>query len=444
MNEHDLKRYNWNNWAYIISYIFMGLLSGIAFDVLVTFLQQVSLETAKSFSSYMGYSTFLGAIMLLLAPKIGYKKLIITGPIMVIGALVAIPYVHVSFIYPVATLLVLTGVTLFDIVLPPYFTAYTTPENRQFVFSTAIWTNVAGMALATFFGGSLIVNRFASRIGMDKAKASALTEQVDKLSPDMMHQYILAQSDVLLMFAVIAALSLIPLLFIKEVPSDYREEVKEHQEKKKFDWSIFTNKYVVYWLVYYALIRFGASLICPFFSVYLNKFVGINRATTSMLVSFQQVAMVVFMIISPLITKKCGQVMALGGLGLLSIPFMMLIANGKAFGSGAVVVVGLALFMRSGLMNAANPIMNSLPMEFVSKELRPAYNSAIFVAGSVTAIIAGYFTKGFLFKTNSGYNVAYYITAVIYTVASVLLIMVYNKKYNRPEENDETVEEQAS
>ena len=172
MKEQDLKRYNWNNWAYIISYIFMGLLSGVAFDALVTFLQQVSLETAKSFSSYMGYSTFLGAIMLLLAPKIGYKKLIITGPIMVVGALVAIPYVHVSFIYPVATLLVLTGVTLFDIVLPPYFTAYTTPENRQFVFSTAIWTNVAGMALATFFGGSLIVSRFASRIwcGQDKSR----------------------------------------------------------------------------------------------------------------------------------------------------------------------------------------------------------------------------------------------------------------------------------
>jgi MFS family permease len=280
---------------------------------------------------------------------------------------------------------------------------------------------------------------------MSKAQATALTEHVDKLSPSMMHQYILAQSDVLLMFAVVAALSLIPLLFIKEIPSDYKAETTKKQEKKKFDWSIFTNKYVVYWLVYYALIRFGASLICPFFSVYLNKFVGIDRATTSMLVSFQQIAMVIFIMASPLITKKCGQVISLGGLGLLSIPFMLLIANGKAFGGGAVAVVGLALFMRSGLMNAANPIMNALPMEFVSKELRPAYNSAIFVAGSLTAIIAGYFTKGFLFKTNSGYNVAYYITAVIYTIASVLLIMVYKKKYNRPKENDEEMlEEKAS
>jgi hypothetical protein len=38
MKEHDLKRFKWNSWAYIISYIFMGLLSGVAFDVLVTFL----------------------------------------------------------------------------------------------------------------------------------------------------------------------------------------------------------------------------------------------------------------------------------------------------------------------------------------------------------------------------------------------------------------------
>ena len=163
-----------------------------------------------------------------------------------------------------------------------------------------------------------------------------------------------------------------------------------------------------------------------------------------MLVSLQQVAMVLFMITSPIITKKCGQVISLGGLGLLSIPFMMFIANGKAFGNGGVVVVGLALFMRSGLMNAANPIMNSLPMEFVSKELRPAYNSAIFVAGSLTSTVAGYFTKGFLFKTNNGYNVAYYITAVIYTIASVIIIVVYKKKYNRSHETTEVVEEQAS
>ncbi|EPZ54127.1 hypothetical protein H477_4311 [[Clostridium] sordellii ATCC 9714] len=75
--------------------------------------------------------------------------------------------------------------------------------------------------------------------------------------------------------------------------------------------------------------------------------------------------------------------------------------------------------------------MNSLPMEFVSKNTRPAYNSLIFVAGGVTSIIAGQFTRLFLFKIPGGYSKAYYITAVIYILAAILLITVYTKKYNR-------------
>ncbi|SHE58544.1 MULTISPECIES: MFS transporter [Caloramator] len=439
MEQKELKRFNLNSYAFIVSYIFMGLLSGIAFDVLVTFLQQVSLGTAQSFSAYMGYSTFLAAAILLLAPKVGYKALALAAPLMVILGLVAVAYVNVGLIFPVATLAILTGTTLYDVILPPYLTAYTTPENRNKIFSTAIWTNLAGMVVATYFGGSLIVNRFAARMNISKAEAQAISEAVDKMSPEMLNQYILAHKDVLLMFAIVALISLIPFLFVKQVESDYKETSKE---KKGFDWSILTNKYVLIFLVYYALIRFGASLICPYFSVYLNKFVGIDRATTSKLISYSYFAGVIFTAICPYIVKRIGQVVALGGLALASIPFMMFIANGRAFGDKAAMVVGLALFFRFGLMNAANPIMNSLPMEFVSKELRPAYNSAIFVAGALTSILAGFFTKGFLFKTTSGYAVAYYITAAVYTTASILLLVTYTKKYNRSSEQKE--EEKAA
>ncbi|WP_278683164.1 MFS transporter [Paraclostridium bifermentans] len=430
MDQKELKRFNFNSWAFIVSYAFMGLMSGVAFDVLVTFLQQVNISTASSFSSFMGISNFVCAAILILAPKLGYKKLIITGPIMTIAALLAISFVDVSFIYPIATLAILVGVALFDIILPPYLTAYTTEKERTKVFSRAMYINVIGMVLATWFGGTITVSRLASRLKISNSQASAITENIKGMTSHQLHEFILAQRDVLLMFVVIAALSLIPLLFIKEKKEDYCEETTT-KEKKSFDWSIFKNKYVVLWLVYFAMIRFGASLICPYFSVFLNNELGISRATTSQLVSYQYFAMVLFLLISPWAVKKLGNVIALGGLALLSIPFMLIIANGTVFGSGMVLAVGAALFFRSGFMNCANPIMNSLPMEFVSKNLRPAYNSLIFVAGGVTSIIAGQFTKLFLFKIPGGYSKAYYITGVIYMLASILLIVVYNKKYNR-------------
>ena len=428
MNQKELSRFNFNSWIFIISYAFMGLMSGVAFDVLVTFLQQVNISTASSFSSFMGMSNFVCAAILILAPKLGYKKLIITGPIMTIIALLAISFVDISFIYPVATLAILVGVTLFDVILPPYLTAYTTENERTKVFSRALYINVIGMALATWYGGTITVARFAHRLNISKSQASLLTENIKGMTSNQLHQFIYAQRDVLLMFVIITLLSLIPLFFIKEKKEDYYEETKE---KKSFDWSIFKNKYVVLWLVYFAMIRFGASLICPYFSVFLNNELGIARATTSQLVTCQYAAMVIFLLISPWVVKKVGNVMALGGLALLSIPFMLIIAKGRMFGSGMVLAVGIGLFFRSGFMNCANPLMNSLPMEFVPKNVRPAYNSLIFIAGGVTSIIAGLFTKYFLFKIPGGYSKAYYVTAVIYVLASVLLIVVYNKKYNR-------------
>lgn len=441
MNILEKKRFSKNNWAFIISYAFMGLMSGVAFDVLVTFLQMVSKTTAESFSSFMGLSTFVCAAILLLVPKLGYKKIIIAGPVVVIIALLSISAVNAQWIFPVATLAIMVGVTLFDVVLPPYLTAYTDEKNRNSIFSKAMYINVFGMVIATFFGGSLSVWRLSDRLNIGYDAASKLTEAVDKMSQAQTHQYMLAQRDVLLMFVVVALLSLIPLLFIKERRVDYVEEAKVEgaTTKQKFDFSIFKNKYVVIWLVYFALIRFGASLITPYFSVFLNSGLGISRGVTSQLVSYQYFAMMLFLIISPYVAKKLGNVVSLGGLALLTIPFMIMIAQGKAFGEGMVFMVGLALFMRSGLMNCSNPIMNSLPMSFVPKNMRPAYNSLIFVAGGLTSILAGAFTSGFLFKLpdGQGYSIAYYITGIIYTVASVLLLVVYKKKYNRPEEVEE-------
>ncbi len=441
MDQQEVKRFNFNNWAYIISYAFIGLMSGVAFDVLVTFLQQVDISTASSFSTYMGIASFACAGILLLVPKLGYKKVIISGPIMIIAALLCISYVDVKLIYPIATLAILVGVTLFDVVLPPYLTAYTNDEERTKVFSRAMYINVIGMTLATWFGGTLSVKRFASRLSITIDQASKLTENISGMTSEQLHHFILSQRDVLLMFAIIAFLSLIPLLFIKEKRKDYFEET---HEKREFDWSIFKNKYVLLWLIYFAMIRFGASLITPYFSVFLNNELGISRATTSHLVSYQYFAMVIFLFISPYVVKKLGKVVSLGGLALLSIPFMLIIANGRMFGGAMILAVGAGLFFRSGFMNCANPIMNSLPMEFVPKNLRPAYNSLIFVAGGITSIIAGQFTKLYLFKIPVGYSYAYYIAGIIYALAAMLLLVVYTKKYNRHHDEDENTENEVA
>ncbi|MCM1991711.1 MFS transporter [Oceanirhabdus seepicola] len=434
MNES--KRLTFNAWMFIIIYAVVGLLGGVALDVLPTYLS-VSPETAnlaKSMSIFLGLGFLGGAALLLLIPKTGYKFIIGLACIGSMIGLGAVKYVSSVTILAIITGVIFVGVCLFDAILPSFLTCYTTEKNKNFIFSTAIWTNIAGMTIASFFGGTLITWQFSKILGVAYEKAKELTANTDAFSAIQHQAYLDAHTQVLFMFVAVAVIAFIPVLFIKQKPVDY--QVVEKKEKQKFDWSIFANKYIVLFVVYTFLIRFGAGLITPHFSVFLSD-MGIARSTVSQLVAYQYAAMVLFVMISPIVIKKLGKVVCLGGMALLAIPFIMLIANGQAFGSAMVPAVGIGLFFRSGFANLSSPVQQSLPMEFVSKELRPAYSSVIFVIMGAAQILAGIFSRSFLLQLENGYGISYYVTGGIYVVAAVMLLVVFTKKYNRSSSEDQ-------
>ncbi len=438
------KRAKRNSWMFIIAYIFMGVLGGVAMDTMVTFLDASTATKgiAASMSIIMGVGFYVGALILLIIPKIGYKKTLVISPIaFILGMLLITKFKSVPVV-AISASIVMIGVCMFDAILSPFLTCFTTEENREKVFSTTLWTNTAGMIVGTWSGGKLIAYRFAQRLGISYDQARELTEKIKSFDPVQLQAYIAAHRDALLMYIIVAILCLIPILFIKEIPTDYRSS-KTKKKKEKLNWGAFLNKYIVLFVVFAFLIRLGASLITPYFSVFLSR-MGIDRATTSSLISYQYFAMVIFIIISPWIVKRIGRVTSLGGLALLSIPFMLIIANGAAFGAHMVLAVGLGLFFRSGFMNAALPVQQSLPMEFVTKDARPAYNSVIYIVQGFAQVIAGIIGETFIFGLPNGYGKAYYVTAVIYTIAAVMLLVVYTKKYNRaPKKQESQVDVEA-
>lgn len=438
------KRAKFNSWMFILSYIVMGVLGGVTLDTMVTFLDSsvATQEIAASMSILMGIGFYGGAIMLLIIPKFGYKKVLICSPIAFIAGMILITQLQSTMVIAISAAIVMIGVCMFDAILSPYLTCYTTEENRERIFSTTLWTNIAGMILGTWSGGIMITYRFAHRLGISFEQAKSSTEKISSFTPIELQAYIGAHKDALLIYAIVGILCLIPLLLIKELPEDYRKVKTNTSNKEKKNWKAFLNKYIVMFVVFAFLIRLGASLITPYFSVFLSR-MGIDRATTSALISYQYLAMVLFIMVSPWIVKHIGRVMALGGLALVSIPFMLIIANGAIFGSHMILAVGAGLFFRSGFMNAAQPVQQALPMEFVSKEARPVYNSIIFIMQGLAQVIAGFVGKEFIFKLNNGYGKAYYITAVIYIIASILLIVVYTKKYNRPSIKSELKNEEV-
>lgn len=441
MNPTLEKRYRRNLVLFIFSYVINNLVSGILYDTYVNYLQEVSVSIATSFWAFYGYATFIAAAILLLIPKVGYKKLIIFSGIVTSLAFFCILWFRYDSIFYVTTLLALVGVQLHYIILAPFVAAYGSKAENEGIgwYTKTYYFGYIGYFLTTYLGGVFTVKMFAVRAGETYSAAKELSTQVAQLTGELEAAYIQGNEDVLLISGIIGLLALIPAFMIKEEKSDYGETKKERISIKKRAseiCSILLSKSAVAYLIYWSLISFAMGLFTSYYTVYLNRNLHIDRATSSLLVSISYISIVIFMILSPYVVKRFGKVTTIFLTVLLSVPFMLIIALGDRFGSLMIPVVGVALFMRAGLANLCTPAESALTMAIVPKSLRPAFTSLINLLAGVISIISGNFTGQVLFTTQEGYRTAYFIAAALYTAAAVIMLLGL-KKYNRVETESE-------
>lgn len=429
--EKNDRRYMWNLCMFTISFVISNLVSGIIYDVYVNYLQEVGREVAVSFWSYYGYSAFISAGLLLLIPKIGYKVLLMFCAVTCTAAIAAILFFDNTYLYALTTLLALSGLQLHFAILSPYIAAYTKKSNKINWYSKVYYIGYSGYFLTTFLGGMITVKLFSMRGGILYSEAKKLTEYISEMAPDMYSAYLQGNKDILLLTGIVSALAVIPVLLIKERKEDYKmtqpkEKLPFAQKAALFRKAIL-NKYTVIYLLYWGLINFGMGLFTSYYTVFLNRNLHIDKATASFMVSFSYLALILFMLFTPYLVKKIGQVYTLGGVALLSVPFMLIIANGDKFGKFMIPVVGIALFMRSGFVNLSYPVDSSLSMEIVDKELRPVFATVINVVAGIASVASGWFTGNILFVTQEGYRTAYYIAAIFYGIACTILLVGLRK-----------------
>ena len=438
MFETKLKKNRWNLIMFIISYTINNIISGIVYDVYINYLQDTSESLAKSFWSYYGYSAFVGAFLLLFISKIGYKKIVIFCSLACSITLIAAAYFKETYIFYISTLFILTGIQLHFSVLSPYIATYAEFKEKIKWFSRAFYIGYVGFFLSTYLGGYFVVRLFAKYIGKNFHEAKEITATVLEMDSVTKGLYIDSMGKILMISGIISLLALIPAFLIKEEKEDYSYQKKEKHKLTEIKSNLkkLMKKNTVVYLIYWGLTNFGMGLFTLYFTVFLNRVLYIDKATSSLLVSISYGAMVIFMLFTDKCVKKFGQVVTLVGTSLMAIPFMLLIAQGDRFGNNMVWVVGISLFMRAGLMNLSSPIDSSFSMEIVEPELRPIYASIInFIAG-IASIVSGYFTGKYLFVNLEGYREAYYIAAGIYGVASLIFILNF-MKYNRVSSEEE-------
>lgn len=424
---------------FVISYIINNLASGVLYDTYINYLQEVAPSIATSFWAFYGYATFISAAILLLVPKVGYKKILVLCTLSTSAAFFGVVYSNSPYILYTATLLALTGIQLHYIILAPYVAVYTENLGDKEIkwYTKTYYMGYVGYLLATYLGGMVVVRVFSILSNVKYESAKEATRFITEMPPKLYESYLIGNKFTLLAVGILSLIALIPIMFIKESKDDYKNkkdrDIRPFKIRIKEYFSVLLNRNARIYLIYWTIVSFAMGLFTSYYTVFLNKVLHIDKVTSSLLVSISYLAIIVFMFFTPIVVKKIGEVGTIFLMMVLSVPFMLLIANGDYFGHYMIPVVGVSLFIRAGLANLSSPAESALSMRIVPKEMRPAYTAVVnFVAGLIS-ILSGTFTGKILFLNLVGYRISYYIAAILYLVAGFIIFFGFKKHIGREE-----------
>lgn len=221
-----------------------------------------------------------------------------------------------------------------------------------------------------------------------------------------------------IIFSILALTALIPLTKIKD-----NRNVKTQREVGSL-FSLLKRKRIIMIIIYYMLIGFGAGLVVPFFNLFLHHKLNVGTGIVGAIMSYSQVATILGVFLVPYVSKKLGKVYTVQLCQILSIPFLIIISI-----AGSVWLTTLVFFMRSALMNMAQPALQNLTIEMVGDEERSAMSSLISLSNHITrgisTSVAGYI------MANISYELPYYITAALYVIAILLFAWIFkSEKHN--------------
>ncbi|KXG78977.1 MFS transporter [Thermotalea metallivorans] len=273
---------------------------------------------------------------------------------------------------------------------PPFLTDNSTPMERMSLFSLNFVLKNIAMMLGNFATG--YVSDYL-KLFMDNAKATQL---------------------ILIGCSLLALTGIYPLLKIEESTVASYEGSDLLSDFKK----MMCQPVVVLYLVYNALIGLGAGMVVPFFSVYLKYSLHIDDGVVGGILSFSQLGTVIGGMLIPLLVKKLGKPQVVVLCQILSIPFLLSIA----FPQGLILVT-LSFFMRSSLMNMAQPVLQELSMNLVEKDCRAAFSSFLALSNNILRGV-GVFLGGMLMERFT-YHTPYYFTVFMYFVGTILFMMVF-------------------
>ncbi len=396
------NKFNKNAMLYLYAMVFYSIAAG-AFGMLQGI--YIKLKVGEDFLGMLISTKTLAMALFafpcaLIVNRIGKKKALLLSMSFILFSIVMQGYFQSSWIILTFGLIQGCFDALLSVTGGPFLAENSHGEERVMLFSVSFAVNTFSVMTGYYIFGQ-VVEDLSKSINIIQA-----------------YRYGIIVSG----FVGIAALVFIAL--IREKP--LLEENKKNITLKD-SIAVFGEKGVLQFIIYNSLIGFGAGLVVPYFSVYLKFKINITISQLGLIMSLSQVATGIGGLITPILANKFGKVNTIIMCQIASIPFLLIIATPPS-----ILVVSIAFFMRSALMNMAGPVISDISMELVENEKRSVLSSILNLSASFTRAISAV-AAGFMMKhLTNGYEIPYYITTFLYVIATLYFYKTF-KSYNKEE-----------
>ena len=335
----------------------------------------------------------------LLGHRIGYRKTLIGGGVLMIGSLVGI-----SFSAAAAGLVVFAACrglsrTLLQVSSAPFMAENSEPTERTHLFSVQFATRM----LASFFGLSLagfLPSFFAGilAVGAEDPMAYRVSLWVG---------------------AALLVVALLPLLRMRPV-----ETPVESQPRPTLREMFRPPGPLIRLFLPQVIIGFGAGALVPFLNVFLRTRFDLSDGVVGVLFAAQSVVMALATLVGPIVAERMRRIRAVVVVQVLSIPFLVLLGYAPVL---SVSVIGF--LARASLMNMANPLYTAFAMESVTPERRPTASALMQMSWQgtrgVSALVSGQLQE------SAGFSAIFPITIGCYLAASSLIYTFFVRGRSR-------------
>ncbi|MCZ8515652.1 MFS transporter [Paenibacillus filicis] len=237
----------------------------------------------------------------------------------------------------------------------------------------------------------------------------------------------------------IAALGLIPVLMysddggmapksVTREPMPLREAAKRHKSSLQV---------IGLFALLGLLSSTAGGMVVPYLNVYFADRFEVSKTVIGVVVSLGQGATALAYLLGPAISRRIGEAKAVVLLQLSSIPFLLLTGYTTNF-----YLASAGYLFRQALMNAANPFYNTVKMKYVDRSLRGLASSSGEAMFNLGWFIAAPISTGLVSRWGPYYGYAYTftITAVVYSIISLLFYLFFGKERFRSAEEPESPE----